>query len=178
MVNLIARTPCAGLLPFTVAGATLTEVLPEAITFVAPFAGQDKAVSEALKSALGVGFPAPNRTSARAGARAVWIGPGQALILGPAITLAGAAIVDQSDAFACMALDGSAARDVLARLVPVDLRDGKFRRGHTARTLLNHMTCSLTRTGALRWEIMVFRSMAATAVHEVSEAMRGVAARG
>jgi sarcosine oxidase subunit gamma len=177
VINLIARSPCAGLVPVTEGAATLTEVLPEAITFVAPFAGQDKAVSDALKAVIGLGFPAPNRTTAKAGARAIWVGAGQALVLGPAVVVEGAALVDQSDAFACLALEGPAARDVLARLVPVDLRDGSFKRGHTARTLLNHMTCSLTRTGAERWEVMVFRSMAGTAVHEVSEAMRRVDAR-
>jgi len=40
------------------------------------------------------------------------------------------------------------------------------------------MNMSLTRTGTETVEIMVFRSMAQTAVHELTQAMTGVAARG
>ncbi len=53
-----------------------------------------------------------------------------------------------------------------------------FEVGHTARTLLQHMACSLTRVAENRFEIMVFRSMAKTAVHEIETAMRTVAALG
>ena len=66
---------------------------------------------------------------------------------------------------------------VLARLTPIDLRDSAFPKGATARTVIGHMTGSITRTGADTYAIMVFRSMAKTAVHELERAMRGVAAR-
>ena len=179
MVELVAKSACDGLLPVTVGRLTLTEVTFDAITSVVPLKGHESAVSDALKAQMGATFPAPNRTTGKAHERAVWSGAGQALVLGPALDpIDGAAMTDQSDAWACAALDGPSARDVLARLVPVDLRPDQFKTGHAARTQLGHMMCVLMRTGQDRYGIMVFRSMAETMVHELKTAMEGVAARG
>lgn len=177
MVKLVALSPAEGLLPVTVGTCTLSEVMPEAITSVTPFRGRETAVSDALKAEIGAGFPAPNRTTGKAGARAIWVGAGQALVLGPKVAPDGAAVTEQSDAWAVFKLEGEDAEAVLARLTPIDVRRSVFKRGHTARTLLQHMTGSITRTGDKSLEIMVFRSMARTAVHELSEAMASVAAR-
>ena len=178
MANLIAQTPCMGLLPFSVGSCILSESLPEAITSIAPAKGQEKLVSDALKKNLGAAFPSANRTTGKEGARLVWSGRGQALFVGPKPgVIKGAAITDQSDAWAVMRLEGQCAEAVLARLVPVDVRIATFKRGHAARTQLFHMSCSIARIGATAFEIMVFRSMAKTAVHELSTAMRSVAAQ-
>jgi sarcosine oxidase subunit gamma len=40
------------------------------------------------------------------------------------------------------------------------------------------MTASITRTGAESFLILVFRSMAATLVHDLKQAMAAVASRG
>ncbi len=177
MVNLIANTPCAGLLPQSIGTVALSEVDAGPVTWVAPYAGQKRAVSDALKSAIGVGFPAPNRALG-AEPRAIWCGMGQALIMGaPCPDLSGAACVDHSDAWAIVRVEGDGAADVLARLTPIDLRDAEFKRGHTARTLVGHMTAGVTRVGANAFEIMVMRSMAGTLVHDLSRAASGVAAR-
>ena len=178
MPSLIAKSPCEGLLPIEIGPMRLSEVVPEAITWISAFDGQEKNVSAALKAAIGAPMPAPNRTTGKAGTRAIWCGPGQALVLGPPVEIEGAAVVDQSDGWAVIMVEGTGARDTLARLTPLDLRDGAFKHGHTARTLLNHMTASLTRVAADRFEVMVFRSMAQTAVHELQTAAERVAARG
>lgn len=177
MVRLIAKTACDGLLPVTIGGIVMAEAPPVAITSVAPLSGQEKAVSEALKSAIGAAFPAPNRVTGKAGARAVWSGLGQALVLGQAVNIANAALTDQTDSWACIVLEGADVPAVLARLCPLDLRAATFKRGHAARTLLGHMTCLILRTGAARYEVLVFRSMAHTAVHELTRAMTSVAAQ-
>ena len=178
MVSLIAKTPCEGLLPLTVGRCTLAEVLPGAITSIMPAKGQETAVSDAIKAAHGMVFPAAGRATGRDGARLIWSGQGQALLVGPASgPIDGAAVTDQSDAWAVMRLEGEEAEDVLARLVPVDLRAAVFKRGHTARTMLFHMSCSITRVGPNAFDIMVFRSMARTAVHELTVAMKSVAAQ-
>ena len=177
MVELIAKSACKGL-PLQVGALELSEDAPAAITSVMPFAGQEVAVSEALKSAIGATFPAAGRSTGRAGARVVWSGAGQALILGaPMVALKGAAITDQSDGWACLALRGPGARDVLARLVPIDLRETVFKRGHAARTLLGHMPCLLLHSAADRYDMLVSRSMARTAIHELEVAMKSVAAQ-
>lgn len=179
MVELVAISPCAETLPKEIGAVHLSEVVFDAITSVAPLKGQEGAVSDALKAQMGAAFPAPNRTTGSAKKRAVWSGRGQALVLGPKLEpIAGAAMTDQTDAWACVALEGDGARDVLARLVPIDLRDGTFKRGHAARTQLMHMNIVLMRTGANRFGIMAFRSMADTLVHDLETAMEGVAARG
>lgn len=180
MSLLTAKTPLEGRLPLTVGTVAAEEVVPLAIHAVTPFRGQEGAVSEALEAAAGVPLPAPGRMAVAAGgARALSIGPGQALVLGMAgLDLPGAAVVDQSDAWAIARVSGAGVEAVLARLVPLDLSPAAFAEGATARTLIGHMTGSVSRVGAEAFELMVFRSMAGTLVHDLSRAMTGVAARG
>lgn len=179
MVNLIAKTPLEEMLPLTARRCTLTEVTPAAITSVSAYQGQEKALSAALKKAHGIAFPQPNRTSAKGDAICVWTGRGQAMLLGVADAglAAHAALTDQSDAWAVMRLEGTHSEAVLARLVPVDLRERVFPPGHTARTQLFHIACSITRTGADAFDIMVLRSFGASAVHDIHIAMTSVAAQ-
>ena len=83
MDKLIAQTPCDGLLPLTIGTVSVTEVDPGAIHAVSAFQGQAKSLSEAMKAAHGMALPAPNRATGKSGARAVWFGPGQAMLIGP-----------------------------------------------------------------------------------------------
>lgn len=180
MADLKAKTPCHGMLPPTIGDTALTEEAPGAITSLMPYRGAEKALSGALKKSHGMDFPAANRATGKSGARAIWFGQGQAMLLGPAPDsgLADhAAMTDQSDAWAVVRLEGSTATDVLARLIPADLRSSVFRRGHTARTELMHMTASVTRVGDKAFQIMVFRSMSETLIHDLKSAMEAVAAR-
>lgn len=176
MVKLIAKTPCDGSLPLTIGTVTLTEVETGPITSVSPLKGQDKAVSDALKAAYGTVFPAPNRTTAKDAVRLVWSGRGQALMLGLVPEINGAALTDQSDAWCCVEIAGDGVDEVFARVTPIDTR--AMKRGHTARTLVQHVSVVLTRTGKDRFEVMAMRSMAQTLVHDLERAMAGVAARG
>ncbi len=181
MVDLIARTPCEGLLPLTIGSVVVTEELPGAMTSLAPFRGREKDLAAALKAAHGLGFPSPGRAMGKAGARAIWFSQGQVRLQGPVpdASLGSCAVMsDQSDAWAVVRIEGAGVLDVLARLVPLDLRPGQFKRGHTARTSVVHMMASLTKTGENAFQIMVFRSMAETLVHDLKTAMEGVGARG
>lgn len=181
MVELVALSPCRGLLPLDVGDLRLREDRAGVLTSVIPFVGMENAVSDLLKSAHGLSMPAPNRSIGKTGNRVLWFGRGQVLLAGPdpdPRLAEHAALGDQSDAWAVVRLDGGQAQDVLARLVPVDLRPGQFKRGHTIRTELGHMVTSITRIGASSFQIMAFRSMAKTLVHDLKTAMEGVAARG
>lgn len=180
MVELVALSACTGLLPLSVGGITLSEVVPDAMTSLAPFKGQDKAASTALKAAHGMALPAPNRATGKAEARAIWLSRGQIMLVGPrpdAGLAKYAALTDQTDAWAVVRLEGTGVEDVLARLIPVDARASVFKRGHTARTDLKHMMASVTRIGDRAFQVMVFRSMAETLVHDLKSAMEGVASR-
>lgn len=181
MVELLAKTPCEGLLPITVGDVSLIEVLPVSLTMLTARKGRFEACSERLKSAHGMAMPKPNRATGTAAARAIWFGHDQVLLVGPAPNWSlqnEATVVDQSDAWAVVKLEGAGAEDVLARLVPVDLSMATFKRGHTARTMLGHMTVSITRVGEQAFQIMAFRSMAKTLVHDLQRAMESLAARG
>ena len=179
MVSFIAKSPLSDHEPVAHGGCTLAEVVLDHVTSVAPFNGQEKATITALKAAHGVAFPAPNRFVEKAGVRVVWSGRGQAFVIGASFEApAGvAACADQSDAWACLRIEGADAEAVMARLVPVDIRASAMPKGRAARAPLGHMMSVVMRTGAQVFDVMVFRSMAQTAWHEVEQAMRGVAAR-
>jgi heterotetrameric sarcosine oxidase gamma subunit len=174
--DLIA-TPALDHPPVTRGGVTLAVVDAGRMTSIAPFPGQEAAVHAAL-SAMGLGFPAPNRALGGPSGSIVWTGRAQAfLIRAEAPALAGlAATTDQSDGWVALRLTGPAAPDVLMRLVPLDLRATAFLPGHAARSGLNHMPLILWRdeTG---FAILTFRSMARTAWHEIETAMEVVEAR-
>ena len=181
MVDLIVQTPMDGFAELTIGSVTLSELQLGPITSIAPYKGQGKALSAALKSAHGMAIPAPNRTTGRVGARAIWFGREQCILIGidaDADLMDHAALTDQSDGWTVVQLQGGGGADVLARLTPVDLRADVFKRGHTARTDLMHMAASITRTADDTFMIMVFRSMAGTLLHDLQRAMEGVASRG
>ncbi len=177
MARLIANGALGDRVPPTIGRVRIEEIDLGTVTLVAPFRGQEAAVAAALAS----GFPGPGQvTRGPDGSRAIWAGPGRALVCGAAVTgLEGmAALVDQSDGSICLRVTGPGVEDMLARLVPLDLRVAGFAPGQTARTLVNHMSASVTRVGPDAFEIMVMRSMAVTLLAEVTEAARMVAARG
>jgi sarcosine oxidase subunit gamma len=89
-----------------------------------------------------------------------------------------AAVTDQSDAWARFSLAGPAAVDALARYVPIDLRLAALPVGASVRSALYHVPLCLMRLDVDRFEILVFRSMAQTAWHELESALRIIAARG
>ena len=181
MVELTAKSACDGLLPISVGRFTLSEETPGALTSLMPFKGCAETLSQALEAAHGSRLPDANRSTGKAGAQIIWFAQNQYLLMGPEpapILAEHAAMTDQTDAWAVVRLEGAGAEQVLARLIPLDLRPHVFEPGHTARSDLMHMMASVTRTGPQAFAIMVFRSMAATLVHDLQTAMEGVAARG
>jgi sarcosine oxidase subunit gamma len=180
VTDLAEKTPCAGLVPVTAGALRLTEGTSGRMTALAVYKGQEAALGRVLVKAHGLGWPEPGAVIAGEGAEVRWFGLGLALLVGPepdAGLAAHAALTDQSDAWAVLRLEGAGATSVMARLTPLDLRAEAFAAGATARTDVAHMAGAVTRHGAEAYEIMAFRSMAASLVHEVALAMRRVAAR-
>ena len=180
MIELTERTALEGLLPMEIGGMRLSEVAPGPLTALRPYKGRIGALSEALETAHGFGWPEPGRITGTAECGAIWFGRAQAMLVGvaPKPELADhAAVVDQSDAWAIADLIGAGTAQVLARLTPVDLRPKVFSEGHTLRSEFARMPASITRTGAESFRIMVFRAFARTLVHEAAISMEGVAAR-
>ena len=180
MADLIATSPARGLLPVEIGTARLTEGAMTPIWSIAPYAGKAAALSKALEKAHGLPFPAPGTLHAGGAARIAFSGLDQAFLIGatPAPALARhAALTDQSDGWARLILEGAAARDVLARLVPLDLSPAACPPGSARRTLVGHMAALIMHPGGDLFELLVFRSMAGTAVHDLTRAMTAVAAR-
>nr|WP_240335602.1 sarcosine oxidase subunit gamma family protein [Pseudotabrizicola algicola] len=169
--------PALGVAPVTHAGTTLAEIPLPQIIAIAPYPGQAAAVG----AALGLAFPAPNTVSESGGARLVWAGRDMAFLIGAEASAAtlpeglAAMVSDQSDAWVMLTLVGPRAVDVLARLVPLDLRAAQ--RGQAFRSALGHMPLVLIAEGEGGFTLLTFRSMARTAWHEIEEAMAKVEAR-
>ena len=177
MPELIAKSALEGHGSLHLGGVTLAEVAVGPITSIAVLPGGAKAVAKGLK-ALGLAIPAPTSFAEKKDARIVWTRRDQAFVMGvEAPAPEGAAVTDQSDGWAVLAISGVGAVDVLARLVPVDLRLSAFPVGRAVRSGLNHMNAVILRTGDYAFEVMIFRSMARTAWHEIEAAMQAVAAR-
>ncbi|MEM1236812.1 MAG: sarcosine oxidase subunit gamma [Pseudomonadota bacterium] len=174
MVKLIAKSPAAGLLPLEGDGVTVEEAPFEELTSIAPWGD---GLSKALKDAHGMALPKPGRSTGKAGARCLWFGSSHFMLAGPepdAALNAYAALTLQTDAWCRVVLTGPRVAEMLAYLTPVDLREDAFKRGDVARAQIGHMNACIMRTGAKAYELMVFRSMAQTLVHELKEAINAL----
>ncbi|MCB6178902.1 sarcosine oxidase subunit gamma [Rhodobacter sp. Har01] len=179
MPELIAKEAWQGQAAVTRAGLVLAPLQDRPIWSVALFPGGADGAATALES-LGLGFPEPNRWVSAAEVRLVWTGRAQAFLMGaePPAGLAGhAAVTDQSGGWAGVSLSGPAGPEALARLVPVDLRPGSFPAGAAIRAPVNHMSAVILRTGPETVEVWVFRSMARTLWHELTEVLARFEAR-
>lgn len=179
MIDLIAKSPVEGLLPHGCGGRELSEVAPGAIHVIAPFR-TGRAEAEALLAGAGVSLPPPGQSSATKTARLLWTGPGQYFRIAdapPDEALSGcAAVTDVSDGWVMFRLSGPGTEATLARLVPVDLRPAAFATGSVVRSLLGHVPVILLR-GTDAIELLVMRSYAVTAVHDITAAMASQTAR-
>ncbi|MFQ6553181.1 sarcosine oxidase subunit gamma [Aestuariibius insulae] len=181
MVRLVASDPFGEALPVDQAGLRIEVGDAGALTWISPFAGQEQAVSAALEATHGLRLSEPGRMLASGEARCLWFARGQALLCGPALAadLDGlAAVVDQSDGWVSLKICGEQHVDVLARLVPVDLRVSAFPSGAVVRSLVKHTGAMLVRTSEETVEIFVMRSFAKTLVGDLREASEGLALRG
>jgi len=175
--ELIAKSALESRGPLTLGGVTLSEVEVGPVASVAVLPGGAKAVARALKP-LGLAMPEPNCWAAKGAARIIWTGRDQAFLVGvEPPNVEGAAVTDQSDGWAVLAISGPKAADTLMRLVPIDLRAVAFPVGRAVRVPLNHLNSVLLRTEDYAFELWVFRSMARTAWHEIETAMQAMAAR-
>ncbi|WP_341366557.1 sarcosine oxidase subunit gamma [Yoonia sp. BS5-3] len=177
MVKLIAKPACVPGVPLRIGDVEAVEVIYDQLFSVAPFQMQQSAVSEALKAQIGLGLTPLGRRKTKDNVTVQWFGHGVWLVTAPVSLTGMAAVTDQSDAWAVVKICGTQMIDVLARLVPIDLRPAHFKTGYSARTMAGALHIAITRVDAHNCEIMVMRSMAATLMHELETVMRRVAAR-
>ncbi len=179
MTELAAASPFEGLNLPLAEGGTVLAALPDQPRFAIAAAG-DAAAS--ISAALG-GLPDPGELSDWGRARIFWAGVGLWLVEGegaPALARtaadAGAAVTDQSDAWAGLALTGPWTTDTLARLASIDTDPAVWPPGSTARSLLRHTPCLFVAiSGGV--ELRVARSYARTVVGDLAEVLAALAGR-
>ena len=131
------------------------------------------ALAKALKAVLGAKVPGQRRIVDGAGGRVAWMSPDELLILcahdraqamvgelAAALGREHALVVNVSDARAVFAVSGTGAREVLAKLAPVDLSDEAFQPGEIRRTRLAQVPAAFWINQDGRFEIVCFRSVA------------------
>jgi len=184
---LAPRSAFAGLLPAQAPGAGITVADRDGIGLATVLArkGRTTALATRLNERFGLALPeGPTRAAAGAIAFAgigpgAWLATSEADGNGFAAALRQAigefaAVVDQSDGYAVLRLDGPRLRAVLAKGVPLDLHERVFRPGDVATTLVSHMGATLWRLpdasdGSPSFEIAIHRSMARSFWHWLSE---------
>lgn len=178
-LTLATADPFDGLLPLSAGGVTLTAADPGPVWQIAPWPGAEEAAAAALKAAHGVDLPGAGQTARPGGARVLWAGHRQWLMLGEAPDpglAAHAGLTELTDGWVGLRLTGAGAADVLARLCPLDTRPHVFGVGQTARAELAHLMAQITRTEA-GFDLMLMRSFAHWAVGRIADAMASVAAQ-
>lgn len=135
--------------------------------------GAEARAQEALRTVYGTAMAAPGRAtiSSDGATRILHVAPDQlwlhfardapdaVSLVAPA--LAGAFwLTDLSDAFATLDLSGPGAGDALARLCPLDLDPGIFGPDRCARTLIEHLSVTILRTGPQAFRLLSARSSA------------------
>ncbi|WP_095589027.1 sarcosine oxidase subunit gamma [Actibacterium ureilyticum] len=102
-----------------------------------------------------------------------WMSPDELLVMVPHPEVASAVstiqqtlsglhslVVDVSDARALFRIEGSGAREVLAKLCPVDLSPAAFGPGQIRRTRLGHVSAAFWMVDDSAFELVCFRSVA------------------
>ncbi|QBY00252.1 sarcosine oxidase subunit gamma [Rhodophyticola sp. CCM32] len=131
------------------------------------------AVARAVRAATGLALPEPRGIVSSDMQSVAWMAPDELLILcahdtaDALVTDLGEALKDQphlavnvSDARAVFALDGPGAREVLAKLAPVDLHPDSFRPGEMRRTRLAQAAAAFWMPEEHSFRVICFRSVA------------------
>ena len=148
---------------------------------VTAWPGEADALAARVQAAFGLTLPPPGRWTAEAGLVAVWLGPEQwqvehddrpdlAASLAAAIGPHGG-VIDVSDARAVLRLSGPGSREVLARLLPLDLHPRAFAPGSAANSLAAHLSVQLRQIDEVpSYELGCLRGYADSLAHAVTEA--------
>lgn len=130
---------------------------PATLVQVTARKGRQAELAAAIAGALGLDLPEAGQVASAADKAALWLQPGCWLIAAPAEqhdtlpaslaeSLKGiAAVVDQSHGRCVIDISGGEARSVLARLCRLDLHERVFVPGHSAATLVGHVSCLIHR---------------------------------
>ncbi len=133
----------------------------------------DPAFADAVQTVTGIAVPDTRQITTQGDRALGWMSPDELLLVCPhaeASDLAGqlggafgdqfAMAVEVSDARAVFDIKGPQAREVLAKLAPVDLAPGVFEPGELRRTRLAQVAAAFWMTGSDSFRLIAFRSVA------------------
>ncbi|WP_212526095.1 sarcosine oxidase subunit gamma family protein [Actibacterium sp. MT2.3-13A] len=145
------------------------------------------AVKNAATGVAGVDFPGQRECHVVGERGLAWMSPDELMVMLPhaevpaaVATMTGALsgehslVADVSDARALFRIEGPGAREVLAKLAPVDLSPAAFAPGMIRRTRLAQVPAAFWMAGAETFELVCFRSVA----QYVFDLLKGAAAPG
>jgi heterotetrameric sarcosine oxidase gamma subunit len=131
---------------------------PIAVVSVTAWPGAGAALAEAVGATFGLDLAAPGRWTRAGDLVCIWNGPGHWHLQRPgsedlftplaAAAGAHAGLIDLGDARVVWRVGGPGARDILARLVPVDLHPRAFAAGDAATSLAGHLSVHLRQVDA------------------------------
>ncbi len=132
-----------------------------------------QAIGKALKDVMGMDVPERRAILTEGGRSVAWMSPDELQLILPyaeapaavarlAEALAGvhALVVDVSDARAVFTVSGAGAREVLAKLCPVDLSPAAFGPGEIRRTRAAQTAAAIWMSGEAEVSLIAFRSVA------------------
>ena len=130
-------------------------------------------LTEAVRAATGLSVPQQRQIVGDGDRAGAWMSPDELLLLVPyadAAALAAklsvqlqashALVTEVSDARALFVIEGAGAREVLAKLAPVDLAPGRFEPGVFRRTRLAQVPCAFWMPEPDIFHLIAFRSVA------------------
>ncbi len=133
----------------------------------------DAAVKKAIKAATGQTMPDIRGASVQEGQGVLWMSPDEAMLLVPyaevdaalakltkSLGKVHALAVNVSDARAMFSLRGPAAREVIAKLAPVDMAPGAFEPGMVRRTRFAQVAGAFWMEDQETIHVVCFRSVA------------------
>ena len=133
----------------------------------------DATLQQAVAEMTGAAMPAPRAMETGASGSIAWMSPDELLILVPhreapelvrrlseALSDQHAMVVEVSDARAVFTVTGAAAREVLAKLAPVDMAPGRFNVGEIRRTRIAQVAAAFWLSADDQITVVCFRSVA------------------
>ncbi|MCT8160226.1 sarcosine oxidase subunit gamma [Pseudoruegeria sp. SHC-113] len=133
----------------------------------------DAGFAEAVKAVTGCDLPGQRNVAEQGGKGVAWMSPDEVLIMVPhdeaeaavaqlcqALKGSHFMAVNVSDARAVFTIEGSGAREVLAKLAPVDLSPEAFGTGEIRRTRLAQVPAAFWMSGDEELTLVAFRSVA------------------
>jgi len=150
---------------------TVRELAPRGMITVRGELGS-AAMKKAVKAATGTAVPGVREVLAKDEKLAAWMSPDELLIVLPGEETAAAVeaftaaldgvhslVADVSDARASFGVEGAGAREVLAKLLPVDLHPDAFATGMIRRSHCAQAPAAIWMTGPEQFELICFRSV-------------------